>query len=304
MANRVENLYVRIGNGRAFHVTSENIKKNPASFPVIHFAEILEVHLKPLNEDGSPWSLAELDAFGSYKFATDKDFNRATTNWTLTTSNFTTQNYINTIGDPAFSGTGLNDAISSGTFSGTDSTYTVKIDSVGTPDTFQWRKTTGTVNTAWTAGVNITADNTLSEDVHILFNATTGHTLNDTWTITAVAAAELVCDADAFNTTFDSGIGTKKVVDGFCEWQFLNGTDVDLLIQLPWILKGAIIDPGGSPPTPIDQYVLASNNPLLEATDPTGGDLREGLFWFNTTDNMLRVYDGSNTYNINMTLKP
>ncbi len=219
-----------------------------------------------------------MDAFANYKFATDKDFNRATPNWTFTDGTdggiFTTQNYINTIADPVFTGSGLNDADSGGTFSGTNSTYTVTIDAANDPaaDTFKWRKTTGTVKTAWTTGVTITAANTLSDGVQIIFAALTAHALNDSWSITAIAAGELICDADAFNTTFDSGIGTKKVVDGFCEWHFLNGTDVDLLVQLPWILKGAIIDPGGSPPTPIDQYVLASNDPPIFETDPAGGD--------------------------------
>ena len=79
MANRVINLYVRIGQGRAFLVTSDNIKLSPAAYPVVHYSEIVEVHLRPLDNDGDPWSLAELDAFSTYKFGIDEDFNRSTT---------------------------------------------------------------------------------------------------------------------------------------------------------------------------------------------------------------------------------
>ena len=302
MANRIVNLYVRIGDGRAFLVNADNIKLNPAQYPVIHYSEILEVHLRPLNEDGTAWTLAELDTFGSYKFGLDEDFNRSTTPWALTTSNFTTNKYLNTIGDPAFGGTGLDDVISSGTFTGTTSaTYTIKIDTAAATDKFQWRKDSG----AWTTGVSITASaQTLSEGVAITFNVVTGHTLNDTWTIEGTTAGELYCDANAFNTTYDSGIGTREAVDGNAEWQFLNSTNVDLLIQVPWILKASLIDPGDSPPGPASQYTLAANNPPIVTSDPTGGDLREGLLWFNSTDDIFRCYANSTVYNLNMTEKP
>ncbi len=306
MANRVVNLFVRIGDGRARVVTNENIPINPASNPVIHYSEILEVHLRPLHEDGTPWSLAEITpAFSTYKFGLDEDFNRSTTPWVFTDSDdasWSQANYINLIGDPLFTGSGLNDTISGGTFTGTDTTYTIKIDSAGGTDTFQWREVTGVTVSAWTTGVVITSSaQTLDDGVQITFNAITGHTVNDTWTINATAAGELICDADAFNTQYNSQISTRESVEGNAEWQFLNGTDVDLLIQIPWILKASLIDPGDSPPTPTTQYVLKSNNPPIFATDPTGGDLREGLFWWNSTDNKLRFYDGTEVMDVGFT---
>lgn len=80
-----------------------------------------------------------------------------------------------------FTGSGLQDAISGGTYSGTaTNTYTVIIDATGTPDTFKWQKNVG----AFTTGVSITgAAQTLTDGVTITFAATTGHTLTDQWVI-------------------------------------------------------------------------------------------------------------------------
>ena len=84
-----------------------------------------------------------------------------------------------------FSGTGLDDASSSGSFTGTESTeYLVEIDATGTPDTFKWSKDGGAT---WEAtGVSITgAAQLLDGGVSVTFAATTGHTLGDQWTIKA-----------------------------------------------------------------------------------------------------------------------
>jgi hypothetical protein len=80
-----------------------------------------------------------------------------------------------------FVGTHLDDATSGGTYTGTVSaTYTIEIDSAGTPDTFKWKKNSG----AWTSGVAITGSaQTLSDGVTITFGATTGHTATEYWTI-------------------------------------------------------------------------------------------------------------------------
>ncbi len=303
MANRIIPLYVRIGTGRAFIVDANNVKINPSSYPVIHYSEVADVFLRPLDEDGTPWTLAELDAFGSRIFGIDKDANRATPLWVETTDNFTTNKYDNTIDNPVFSGSGLDDAISAGTHTGTTgATYTIEIDAVDTPDTIRWRKDSG----AWTTAVAITSSNTLSDGVKIDFTATTGHTLNDQWMIVSHNAGELQCEADAFTTPYNQGIGTGNTITGIAQWNFSNNSAQDLIIQIPWILKGSIIDPGDSPPGAPDLYVLVSNNPPIESSDPTGGDLRDGLFWWNSTDEMLRVYDATSgkTFNINMTEKP
>src|SRR5262249_27467784 len=58
--------------------------------------------------------------------------------------------------------------------------YTVVIDGTGTPDTFKWKLNSG----SFTTGVAITgASQTLSNGVTVTFAATTGHALNDQWTI-------------------------------------------------------------------------------------------------------------------------
>ena len=83
--------------------------------------------------------------------------------------------------------TGLDDAFFSGHFTGTTSTtYYVKIDSVGTPDTFA----VSTDNFATTISTNnaITGADQLihsADNIFVKFGATTGHTLNDVWTGTA-----------------------------------------------------------------------------------------------------------------------
>jgi hypothetical protein len=84
-----------------------------------------------------------------------------------------------------FTGSGLDDAYFAGHFSGTASTtYYVKIDATGTPDTFSWSK--DNFSTTEATGVAITGgEQTLDNGIKINFGATTGHTLNDVWSGTA-----------------------------------------------------------------------------------------------------------------------
>ena len=94
-----------------------------------------------------------------------------------------------------FSGTGLNNMTSVGTYTGTaeSAVYEVQIDSLGATDTFRWRKDGG----AYTTGVAITAGNqTLSDGVQAFFASIGGHTLNDRWIIIAHNADTLVKDDD------------------------------------------------------------------------------------------------------------
>jgi hypothetical protein len=78
-----------------------------------------------------------------------------------------------------FTGAGLDDATSGGTFTGDgDIEYKVVIDATGTPDTFEWFKD----SVSQAAGVSITgASQALDNGLTITFAATTGHTLNDQW---------------------------------------------------------------------------------------------------------------------------
>lgn len=80
-----------------------------------------------------------------------------------------------------FNGAGLNDLTWGTGYNGVASaSFEVVIDATGTPDTFKWRKNGG----AWTSGVVITGGaQTLSDTQTVTFGATTGHTLNDKWSI-------------------------------------------------------------------------------------------------------------------------
>lgn len=126
-----------------------------------------------------------------------------------------------TINTVFFSGSGLNDATSnSGAsgYTGTDpATFLVIIDSTsGSPDTFKWNKDGG----SFTTGVSCAAGaHALSGGVEVTFNAPDGHTVGDSWTITAgVSWATLRLTYDTVDTTLT--VGTQA--DLF-EWQLLPG---------------------------------------------------------------------------------
>ena len=89
-----------------------------------------------------------------------------------------------------FTGTGLDDAYFTDYYEGNDAgtTYYVRIDGVGTGtggvDTFEW--STDNFSTTEATGVDITGEpQALSNNIKILFAATTGHTSGDTWEGTA-----------------------------------------------------------------------------------------------------------------------
>jgi len=169
-----------------------------------------------------------------------------------------------------FTGSGLDDGTSSGTYGGTaTATYTVIIDATGTPDTFKWKKNSG----AFTEDVAITGEaQTLSDGVKITFAATTGHTLNDQWVITAKVYASgldllaqhvqgtatriyAICEGDLLyknssaltlsdNAAFTSGVLTHSVSKGEKIW-FTNATD-----NLKYTtLGGSITAPTDVPPS-------------------------------------------------------
>ena len=111
-------------------------------------------------------------------------------------------------------GLGLDDLTPGGTFNHqSDISYRVKIDGLGTPDTFTWSADGGTT---WEAtGVAITgAAQTLNYGVTVTFGATTGHTLNNYWDFNGIANNPLKCSdevgTDILAVTNDGklGIGT------------------------------------------------------------------------------------------------
>lgn len=93
-----------------------------------------------------------------------------------------------TIGPAVFNGpdTNLNDLTSGGRYTpvAVNAEYLITISAVGTPDHYVWSKNGGTLSSP----VAITGSSqTLTDGVTITFGATTGHTLNDSWTISATA---------------------------------------------------------------------------------------------------------------------
>lgn len=120
-------------------------------------------------------------------------------------------NWVNaSVGAAVFTGGGLNDLTSGGTYTGEKKdVYEVEIDATGTPDTYKWRKNGG----AYTSGVSITVSpQTLSDGVTVTFGATTGHTLGNKWTITITGNAWSASN-DAFTIDFPND--TKGIATAF-----------------------------------------------------------------------------------------
>ena len=113
-------------------------------------------------------------------------------------------------GAVAFTGTGLDDAESGGTYTGNGHIeYKVVIDGEGTPDTFEWFKD----GVSEAAGVAITgAAQTLDNGLTIEFAATTGHTSGDQWVFyppTTITAGNN--NFMRWRTFLDTAIGTNNV---------------------------------------------------------------------------------------------
>jgi hypothetical protein len=120
-------------------------------------------------------------------------------------------NYFNagdTIGESGttFTGSGLDDGTFVGHFTGTSSTsYYVRIDGTGTPDTFEWSKDDFTTTEA--TGVSITGnEQTLDNGIKIQFATTTGHTSGDKWSGTA-APSNIDSGIFSNRNTGTSGVG-------------------------------------------------------------------------------------------------
>jgi 3-mercaptopyruvate sulfurtransferase SseA len=114
-------------------------------------------------------------------------------------------NYVPVISTPTFTtATGTSDLVVGSVYtSGTNSTFTVEIDSIGSPDTFRW---SGNNGATWTSAVAITGSaQTLISGLTVSFGSTTGHTLNDIWTFSATARRNIeqyTTDGTACSATY------------------------------------------------------------------------------------------------------
>ena len=99
------------------------------------------------------------------------------TQLTLDAHIFTATNKYYTVGS-------LNDMFNGGAYSGTvKKIYRIQIDGTGTPNTFKWSDSDGVT---WNiTGVAITGGNqTLNENIYVVFDNTTNHTLDTYWRFT------------------------------------------------------------------------------------------------------------------------
>lgn len=111
-----------------------------------------------------------------------------------------------------FTGTGLDDGVLTGHYTGTAATrsFYVEIDATGTPDTFKWSHNSD-LSAPEATGVAITGgDQALADGISINFNATTGHTVGDKWSGTATPVLVDTGIASNINTG-TSGVGYTHI---------------------------------------------------------------------------------------------
>lgn len=98
------------------------------------------------------------------------------------------------ISDEVFSGVGLDDLESGGTYAASAiREYVVEIDGTGAPDTFKWSNDGGDTWEATAVAITGSAQ-ALEDGVAVTFGATTGHTAADGWSFTAAPSTELSGD--------------------------------------------------------------------------------------------------------------
>jgi len=150
-----------------------------------------------------------------------------------------------------FTGIGINDATSGGTFSASaKSIIGLEIDVAGTPDTFRWRSNSG----AWTTGVTITGSaQTITDGITVTFASTTGHTVGDKWFVIGLPGSTI-------------------------PFQFWADTTTGVLKQrnkanTGWITKGGLSDV---------KPALRTHTKLLLHADGTGGLFTDSSAYGNT----------------------
>ncbi|QPJ64581.1 MAG: hypothetical protein G3M78_03890 [Candidatus Nitrohelix vancouverensis] len=178
------------------------------TFAHLLWADTMAGKLKQRNAADDAW--VELWDLGSAPASSVQTSHNALVNsnfdlWQRGTSFSATTNIKGYDANRDFGG-GLNDIVvdSGDNFTGTDwgAVYEVRIDATGTPDTFKWRKNTG----SWTSGVNTDTDwVTLAEGVRVKWGATTGHTINEGLLITIIGSQNKDGDytADRFKLLSD-----------------------------------------------------------------------------------------------------
>jgi len=142
-----------------------------------------------------------------------------------------------------FTGAGLNDATSGGTYTGLDDlAYCVQIDtSVPSPNTFEWGTGGSCSNGATGVGITGAAQN-LSNGVQITFAAINDHTIGDDWTFTAYAPIPLTLQDHSGNIKFrvkETGTVNVNGSDGITD----SGSSCAITAITGGIITGATCTP-------------------------------------------------------------
>lgn len=118
-----------------------------------------------------------------------------------------------TIVSTVFTGTGINDMVASGPYSGTtNKVFTFQIDSLNDPDTFKWTDDGGTT---WHTGIPITAESQIIlEGLAVQFSVTTGHVLSDIWAVTVTPAVRINLDGTGNFLGYKNKGGSIVLLDG------------------------------------------------------------------------------------------
>jgi len=217
------------------------------------------------NRGGDVAATTDLPAFGE----TDGTIRRVVADNRLYKGTHDT-NGAGTVSDEIFSGSGLDDLESSGTFTGNDpATYVVILTGTATPNTFKWNKDGG----AFSADVNITgAAQSLSSGVVVTFGATTGHTVNDQWTIRAGITWQTL--RVTYNQT-DTYLRSGLQADLF-EWQMLPGVRNAATSGERIIFGGQATKAGVGTCTVTNESFAGKNRAKVVLTSDT---ITDGMIW-------------------------
>ncbi len=238
--------------------------------------------LQVVSDGGLTWSALGTDADLNFDFsgATDGDFSVNTDDLFVDTSSgsvgigTTGPAYVldikatSSVGSAAFTGTGLDDMTTGGTFIGSSAlNYRVEIDATGTPDTFRWSDDGGST---WDAsGVAITGSaQTLYNGVTVTFGATTGHTLADYWDFSTTVTNPFAVQNAA---------GTRSLYVGNDGKVGIGVTDPDTVLQV--------------------QGMLNYTNMIIGDKDDTNPALK---LWGNTALDYAFIQAGGTTANANL----
>lgn len=152
-----------------------------------------------------------------------------------------------------FTGVGLDDATSGGTFTGTETlNIRAEIDLADVTDTFRWSKDGGVTWEATGVVIDGTAQ-ALVDGVTITFGATTGHTLGDYWDFQAIRdeyvldatslmavkfkadqVVDIVLDDNLNSTGFPEDANTPTIywLNNVTTMKFVNQNAVDVKLYL------------------------------------------------------------------------